>query len=159
MDKSAPRLSLIETAKSIYQKEGLWAFYQSLPPNIFRNSIINAAELATYSQFKSFFLSTGLFKNENFGLYFVCSFLAGWMAVSIGSPFDVIKSRMMVGKMVNGQNVLYSGIPEAVSHLFQEKGIKGFYGGYLINCSRLISWNVAMFLTKEKLTSIYFNRK
>jgi hypothetical protein len=81
------------------------------------------------------------------------------MAVSIGSPFDVIKSRMMVGKTVNGQTVLYSGIPEAVSHLFKEKGLKGFYGGYFVNCSRIISWNVAMFLTKEKLTSLYFKAK
>jgi hypothetical protein len=81
------------------------------------------------------------------------------MAVSIGSPFDVIKSRMMVGKTVNGQTVLYSGIPDAVSHLFQEKGLKGFYGGYFVNCSRIISWNVAMFLTKEKLTSLYFKAK
>lgn len=40
----------------IYKTEGIYAFYQSLPPNIFRNSIINAAELATYAQFKSFFL-------------------------------------------------------------------------------------------------------
>jgi len=33
----------------IYKNEGVMAFYQSLPPNILRNSIINAAELATYS--------------------------------------------------------------------------------------------------------------
>jgi hypothetical protein len=90
------------------------AFYQSLPPNIFRNSIINAAELATYTQFKSFFLKNGIFKDENFGLYFACSFLAGWVAVTVGSPFDVIKSRMMDGKMVDGKKVLYSSIGDAV---------------------------------------------
>lgn len=119
----------------IYKNEGLMAFYQSLPPNILRNSIINAAELATYSQFKSFFLKNNMFKEDSYMMYFVCSFFAGWMAVSVGSPFDVIKSRMMDGKMVDGKKVLYSSIGDAVQNLYQDKGLKGFYAGYIANCS------------------------
>ena len=69
--------------------------------------------------------------------------------MTVGSPFDVIKSRMMDGKMVDGKKVLYSSIGDAVSSLYKEKGMSGFYAGYVANCSRIISWNIVMFLTKE----------
>lgn len=86
-------------------------------------------------------------------MYFVCSFFAGLVAVTIGSPFDVLKSRMMDGKMVDGKKVLYGGISEAVGSLYKENGLKGFYAGYIANCSRIISWNIVMFLSKEWITN------
>ncbi len=124
---------VISSMKTIYQKEGIKAFYQSLPPNILRNSIINAAELGTYSQCKSYFLKKGFFKEEGIALYFTCSFFAGFCAVVCGSPFDVIKSRMMDGKLVNGKKVLYNSIYEAIGTLYKEKGVLGFYAGFLAN--------------------------
>jgi len=59
-----------------------------------------------------------MFKEDSYMMYFVCSFFTGWMAVSVGSPFDVIKSRMMDGKMVDGKKVLYSSIGDAVQNLY-----------------------------------------
>ena len=66
-------------------------------------------------------------------LYFISSFCAGFCAVLCGSPFDVIKSRMMDGKIVGNKKVLYNSIGEAVQTLFKEKGIKGFYAGFNAN--------------------------
>jgi len=65
-------------------------------------------------------LRNGIFKGEGIGLYFSCSFLAGFCAVVVGSPFDVLKSRMMDGKIVDGKKVMYGGIGEAVSSLAKE---------------------------------------
>lgn len=75
-----------------------------------------------------------MFESESFSLFFISSFIAGWVTGSVGSPFDVIKSRMMAGKDVNGKKVLYKGIGEAVKDLYRQNGLKGFYGGYAINC-------------------------
>lgn len=102
-------------------------------PNIFRNSIINAAELATYSHFRHYFLSHKIIEKEGILLYLSCSFLAGFCAVSVGSPFDVIKSRMMDGKIVNGKKVLYKSIGEAVTTLYKKEGFYGFYAGFSAN--------------------------
>lgn len=139
--------------RSIYKNEGIKGFYQSLPPNILRNSIINAAELATYTQCKAFLMRNGVFSKEGIPLYFTCSFFAGFIAVLCGSPFDVIKSRMMDGKVVNGKKMLYGSIFEAVGSLFREKGVVGFYAGFSANVQRIVSWNVVMFMTRELIYS------
>ena len=59
-----------------------------------------------------------MFKEDSYMMYFVCSFFAGWMAVSVGSPFDVIISRMMDGKIVDGKKVLYSSSGDGVQNLY-----------------------------------------
>lgn len=65
-------------------------------------------------------MRNNIFKSEGFSLYFSCSFLAGFCAVLVGSPFDVLKSRMMDGKLIDGKKVMYNSIGEAVGSLFKE---------------------------------------
>lgn len=61
---------------------------------MFRNSIVNAAELASYDQFKDFFKTNAGLK-EGIPLHILSGLGAGFFAVCVGSPVDVIKSRMM----------------------------------------------------------------
>ncbi len=70
---------------------GLW---KGLGPNIARNAIINAAELASYDQIKVSLLATGLF-GDNVLTHLVAGLGAGFFAVCVGSPVDVVKSRVM----------------------------------------------------------------
>ena len=57
---------------------------------------MNAAELATYDQIKSFFLRRMPNANsDSKKLHFVCGFVAGFIAVCFASPMDVVKTRMM----------------------------------------------------------------
>lgn len=39
----------------------------------------------------------------------------------------------MAGREVNGQKMLYKGVLDAVKDLYKQNGVKGFYGGYLVN--------------------------
>ena len=63
-------------------------------PNIFRNSIINAAEIATFDQVKDMILARKLLE-DNILCHLVSSSIAGFTAAIIGSPVDVIKTRIM----------------------------------------------------------------
>ena len=141
---------VVDAALTIARKEGVYQFYQSLMPNILRNSIINAVELASYSQIKTSLLEGNLM-NEGMKLHFVASAMAGFLAVIFGSPFDVIKSRVMDGKLVEGKKVPYNSIFEAVRLLAREKGFLGFYAGFVPNFQRLLIWNVAMFMVREQV--------
>lgn len=147
----AQRPRLLATFAQIYRQNGLMAFYQSLPPNILRSSVTNAAELGSYSQCKALFLRHNLM-TDGFAMYFLSSFTAGLVAAVVASPFDVIKSRMMAGTVVNGQKVLYGSIAEACRALYREGGLMGFYAGFNANFQRLVSWNVSMFIMKEAIT-------
>lgn len=141
---------VVDAGLQIMRTEGFLKFYQSLLPNILRNSIINAIELGSYSQIKSFFLEKRILP-EGMQLHFVASAMAGLMAVIFGSPFDVIKSRVMDGKLVDGKKVPYNSIFEAVGMLGREKGLMGFYAGLSMNFYRLLSWNIIMFMTREQI--------
>lgn len=141
---------LMHAIKSIAAQEGLHGFYQSLPPNIFRNSIFNAVELATYSQVKAVLLRNKLME-EGYGLHFAASAFAGLLAVGFGSPFDVLKSLIMDGKTVNGVKVPFTSIWDATKHVFRQKGIAGFYAGLNANFQRIVSWNIIMFMAREQI--------
>lgn len=76
------------------REEGLLGLWKGLGPNVARNAIINAAELASYDQIKQSLLATGVFK-DNVGTHLAAGVGAGFFAVCIGSPVDVVKSRIM----------------------------------------------------------------
>ena len=66
-------------------QEGLAGLWTGLGPNVMRNAIINAAELASYDQVKEGLLSTGLFK-DNIYCHLAAGLGAGFIAVCVGSP-------------------------------------------------------------------------
>ena len=78
----------------IVKQEGLAALWTGLGPNIARNAIINAAELASYDQIKQSLLASGIVE-DNVYCHLASGLGAGFVAVCVGSPVDVVKSRMM----------------------------------------------------------------
>ncbi|WZY75531.1 hypothetical protein YC2023_021915 [Brassica napus] len=130
-----------------------------LGPNIARNAIVNAAELASYDQIKEYQFVFNTFihmqiimKIPGFGDSFLTHMLAGlaagFFAVCIGSPIDVVKSRMM------GDSTYRSTI-DCFIKTMKTEGIMAFYKGFLPNFTRLGTWNVVMFLTLEQVKKVF----
>ncbi|XP_031386129.1 mitochondrial uncoupling protein 2-like isoform X2 [Punica granatum] len=127
---------------TIAKQEGLGALWTGLGPNIARNAVINAAELASYDQVKMTILKIPGFV-DNVLTQILAGLGAGFFAVCIGSPIDVVKSRMM------GDST-YRSTLECFMKTWKHEGIFAFYKGFLPNFGRLGSWNVVMFLTFEQ---------
>ncbi|KAK9714062.1 hypothetical protein RND81_06G069100 [Saponaria officinalis] len=127
---------------TIFKQEGLAALWTGLGPNIARNAIINAAELASYDQVKETILKIPGF-TDNVVTHLLSGLGAGFVAVCIGSPIDVVKSRMM------GDSAYKSTIDCFIKTL-KNDGPLAFYKGFIPNFGRLGSWNVIMFLTLEQ---------
>ena len=89
---------------------GLWT---GLGPNIIRNSIINAAEIATFDYAKDSILRIKLME-DGVACHLVSSAIAGFVACVVGSPVDVLKTRIMNAKP--GQ---YSGVGDCVLQTFK----------------------------------------
>ncbi|KAF7816055.1 mitochondrial uncoupling protein 2 [Senna tora] len=128
---------------TIARQEGLGALWTGLGPNIARNAIINAAELASYDQVKRTILTIPGFTDNAF-THLVAGLGAGFFAVFVGSPVDVVKSRMM------GDSTYKNTIDCFLKTLFNE-GFLAFYKGFLPNFARVGAWNVVMFLTLEQV--------
>ena len=79
---------------TIVRTEGLSALWTGLGPNVARNAIINAAELASYDAIKETILAVpGV--EDGVPVHVASGLGAGFFAVVCGSPVDVVKSRMM----------------------------------------------------------------
>ena len=141
---------IIHAYTNIVQTEGVKGLWTGIGPNIARNAIINASELASYDQFKTFFLSRNLM-NDNIGCHLTCGFLAGFVAVIVGSPVDVMKTRIMNAKKGSGQE--YSGVIDCFYRTMKNEGPLAFYSGFWPNFLRLASWNTVMFMALEQVRS------
>ncbi|WZZ52587.1 hypothetical protein YC2023_052694 [Brassica napus] len=132
-------------------QEGVRALWTGLGPNVARNAIINAAELASYDQVKQTILKIPGF-TDNVVTHILSGLGAGFFAVCIGSPVDVVKSRMM------GDSA-YKNTIDCFVQTLQSDGPMAFYKGFIPNFGRLGSWNVIMFLTLEqvKMTNATFS--
>ncbi|THG12448.1 hypothetical protein TEA_027472 [Camellia sinensis var. sinensis] len=73
---------------TIMKQEGLAGLWTGIGPNIARNAIINAAELASYDQVKETILKIPGFTDTVF-THLLAGLGAGFFAVCIGSPVDV----------------------------------------------------------------------
>nr|KJB76876.1 hypothetical protein B456_012G111000 [Gossypium raimondii] len=74
---------------TIARQEGVKALWTGIGPNIARNAIINAAELASYDQVKQTILKIPGF-TDNVVTHLLSGLGAGFFAVCIGSPVDVV---------------------------------------------------------------------
>lgn len=132
---------------TIVRQEGLRALWTGLGPNLARNAIINAAELASYDQMKQTILKIPGFM-DNIFTHLLAGLGAGLFAICIGSPIDVVKSRMM------GDST-YKNTIDCFFKTLKNEGIFAFYKGFLPNLSRFGSWNVIMFLTLEQTKNFF----
>ncbi|GAU13431.1 hypothetical protein TSUD_127270 [Trifolium subterraneum] len=81
----------MDAYSTLIRQEGLGALWTGLGPNIARNAIINAAELASYDQVKQTILKIPGFIDNAF-THLLAGLGAGLFAVFIGSPVDVVGS-------------------------------------------------------------------
>lgn len=137
----------IDCYRKIYAAGGIPGFWVGIVPNILRNSVINAAEIASYDQYKQMILQyIGL--RDGVPLHILCASMAGFTACIFGSPFDVTKTRMMAGK--------YKGVVDCVSSTYKAEGFLAFYKGFIPNFFRLASWNIVMFVSYEQIKGYVF---
>ncbi|GAV74487.1 Mito_carr domain-containing protein [Cephalotus follicularis] len=132
---------------TIIRQEGLGGLWTGIGPNIARNAIINAAELASYDQVKQTILQIPGFMDNVF-THLLAGLGAGLLAVCVGSPIDVVKSRMM------GDST-YKSTLDCFIKTLKTEGIFAFYKGFLPNFGRLGSWNAVMFLTLEQVKKVF----
>ena len=139
--------------QKIVASEGVAGLWTAWGPNVVRNSVINAAELAAYDQFKYLLLNKYRLMDDTIWCHFACGALAGFTAVLVGSPMDVMKTRIMNAKKGTAQE--YSSVLDCFFKTLRNEGPLAFYSGFTLNCLRIVSWNIVMFVMLERVRNIY----
>lgn len=114
-----------------------------------RNSVVNAAEIASYDQYKQIVTQQFGLPN-NTGTHIICAFGAGLNATIVGSPVDVLKTRMMSRDPSKGGNVF-----TIIGSTLRNEGVGAFYKGFSANFMRLGCWNTVMFVTLEQVKKFF----
>lgn len=84
----------LDCYRKIVAQEGVRGLWTSWSANCVRNSIINAAELASYDQYKQMITQSNLMDDAP-PCHMLCAFSAGFTAVVFGSPLDFCTTRQM----------------------------------------------------------------
>lgn len=141
--------SVYQAYREIASTEGIWkGLYRGYSANLARNMIISATEITVYDQTKQVLLANGL--PDQVGLHLGCGFVAGLSATCLGSPMDVVGTKMMV----NSDGRYGSSIGSVIVQMLRKEGIRSFYKGFWPNFARVGSFNVVLWTSYEQISKL-----
>lgn len=114
-------------------------------PNVARNAIVNVAEIVCYDVIKDTILDNGLLR-DGIPCHLTAATAAGLCTTLAASPVDVVKTRYM-----NSAPGEYKGAIDAAIRMFVNEGPQAFYKGFIPSFTRLVSWNIVMWVTYEQI--------
>lgn len=137
---------VIDAYTSIARNEGLKSgLYRGTMPNIARNCIINVGETVVYDAAKDYIISSHIM-NDGIKCHLTSAVIAGVTATVFASPVDVVKTRFM-----NSPTGKYRGALDCALNTARKEGLLAFYKGFNASCLRLVSWNIALWLSYEQI--------
>jgi len=133
------------------REEGPRSLVRGVWPNSIRAILMTASQLATYDIFKRLLLAHTSLK-DGLTTHFSASFLAGFVATTVCSPVDVIKTRVM-------SSTEHKGIVKLLTDIFRAEGLGWMFKGWVPSFIRMGPHTILTFLFLEQHKKIYRNLK
>ncbi|KAF6216069.1 hypothetical protein GE061_000407 [Apolygus lucorum] len=143
--------SSLQAYRTIGSFEGAAGLWKGTLPNACRNAIVNVAEIVCYDIVKDQIIARDLMKDST-PCHFVSAVIAGLCATTVASPVDVVKTRYM-----NSPPGTYRSSIHCAVQTFKKGGSKAFFKGFTPSFCRLVSWNIVMWTSFEKVKVIMAN--
>jgi dicarboxylate transporter 10 len=170
------------------REEGWRALFRGVAPNSVRAVLMTASQLASYDGFKrlllaphngpgaALFSSHGRRRDDDVSVHLTASFLAGFVATTVCSPVDVIKTRLMSAKTpsvvgagggaagvattaVTAAAVAAAPPPESLVRtlvgIWRRERLSWVFRGWLPSFVRLTPHTIATFLFLEQHKKLY----
>lgn len=135
------------------REEGIFTLWRGAVPTMGRAMVVNAAQLATYSQAKEGLLKSGYF-NDNIFLHFCASMISGFATTTVSMPVDIAKTRIQNMKIVDGKPEYKNGI-DVLVRVVKNEGFFSLWKGFTPYFMRLGPHTVLVFIFLEQLNSFY----
>lgn len=129
------------------REEGIGSLWRGVWPNSSRAVLMTVGQLATYDGFKRVLLDNTPLK-DNLTTHFTASFLAGFVATTICSPVDVIKTRVM-------SSTEKKGIIHLITDITRNEGLRWMFKGWVPSFIRVGPHTVLTFLFLEQHKKYY----
>ncbi|XP_071943934.1 mitochondrial 2-oxoglutarate/malate carrier protein-like [Antedon mediterranea] len=145
--------SVFNALARIVQEEGVLTLWRGCGPTIVRAMVVNAAQLASYSQAKQLLLGTGYFK-DNIMCHFGASMISGFVTTCASMPVDILKTRIQSMKVIDGKPE-FKGATDVLIKTVRSEGIFSLWKGFTPYYARLGPHTVLTFIFLEQLNRFY----
>lgn len=126
----------------MWKTEGPSSLFRGVWPNSARAALMTASQLASYDVFKRVCIQQAGMK-DNLTTHFTASFAAGFVATTICSPVDVIKTRVMSSSSK-------MGLGQLLKDIVAKEGVSWMFKGWVPSFVRLGPHTIATFLFLEQ---------
>ncbi|PBC27889.1 2-oxoglutarate/malate carrier protein [Apis cerana cerana] len=137
----------------IAKEEGFLALWRGTVPTMGRAMVVNAAQLASYSQSKETLLNTGYFE-DNILLHFTSSMISGLVTTIASMPVDIAKTRIQNMKIVDGKPE-FKGAIDVIIQVCRNEGVFSLWKGFFPYYARLGPHTVLTFIFLEQIRNFY----
>jgi len=137
----------------ITREEGVLTLWRGCIPTIGRAMVVNAAQLASYSQAKQTLLSTSYF-SDNIACHAVASMISGLVTTMASMPVDIAKTRIQNMKIIDGKPE-YKGALDVLSRVVRNEGLFALWKGFTPYYARLGPHTVLTFIFLEQANQAY----
>jgi solute carrier family 25 iron transporter 28/37 len=147
--------SVITCARSIYQIEGLGAFFVSYPTTLLMTIPFTAVQFSVYEHTLNFVNPTRKYDPVS---HVTAGGIAGAVAAAITTPLDVAKTLLQTRGTSNDKEIRAAGgIRDAVQIIWRRDGMKGFARGLTPRVLTFIPSNALCWMSYEFFSkSIFF---
>lgn len=129
------------------REEGVTSFFRGVWPNSIRATLMTASQLASYDVFKRELLERAKMKDDIY-THFTASLMAGFVATTICSPVDVVKTRVMSAKS-------QERLVPLLTRIMAQEGFGWMFKGWVPSFIRLGPHTIATFMFLEQHKKLY----
>ncbi|XP_064607575.1 LOW QUALITY PROTEIN: mitochondrial uncoupling protein 4-like [Liolophura sinensis] len=136
--------------RKIVHHGGIRGLWSGVVPNVQRAALVNMGDMATYDTVKhQLLLHTNL--TDNYVTHTMSSACSGVVAAVLGTPADVVKTRIMNQKRKHGKGVVYKSSLDCLMKTVNQEGFWALYKGFLPIWARMAPWSLTFWLTYEQV--------
>nr|XP_045605871.1 mitochondrial 2-oxoglutarate/malate carrier protein-like isoform X1 [Procambarus clarkii] len=145
--------SVFDALFRITREEGVLTLWRGAIPTMGRAMVVNAAQLASYSQAKQALIQSGYFQ-ENIFLHFCASMISGLVTTAASMPVDIAKTRIQNMKIIDGKPEYKSAL-DVLYKVIRNEGIFALWKGFTPYYMRLGPHTVLTFIFLEQMNLMY----
>ncbi|KAM9700071.1 mitochondrial 2-oxoglutarate/malate carrier protein isoform 1-T1 [Menidia menidia] len=137
----------------IAKEEGVATLWRGCVPTMARAVVVNAAQLASYSQSKQALLDSGYF-GDDILCHFCASMISGLVTTAASMPVDIVKTRIQNMRMIDGKPEYKNGL-EVLVRVVRGEGFFSLWKGFTPYYARLGPHTVLTFVFLEQMNRLY----
>eukprot|EP00039_Didymoeca_costata_P003747 m.69461 g.69461 ORF g.69461 m.69461 type:complete len:305 (+) comp12057_c0_seq2:107-1021(+) len=136
--------------RKLHGEGGILRLWRGWLPSCQRAALVQLGDLTAYDYIKHSLMRKFEMKDGPV-LHASASAGAGLVAATMGTPADVIKTRVMNQPYENGKGVLYSGSLDCLRKTIAEDGFMSLYKGFVPSWLRMAPWSLIFFISFEQM--------